>query len=988
MQLLKRLNSPAPSAVPPSTNGNGVSSLRRWCGTLVRAGGLLGLVLIGTTNAAAQAQSTTELTRFLDAQFTARTTSTCTTGRLPEDECRCLWRSFARRVTAEVVLQRVAAERSAGRSLSTTQAMEALIAESLPAAIADCRPGAGPSALPVSQAAARAQLRGEAAMRQGDFREAAQLLEQAVAEHISSVGERHPASWSAMSSLARLYGELGRAVDHVLLNEKVVRLRTEALGEGDPETLTAMNNLAISYGSIGRIRDQVSLLERILRVRSAKMGERDADTIGSMVNLAASYRDSGRMAEALPLLEKAVLLRTQLLGERDPDTLLAMSNLAAAYGRVKRTADELAINQRVLRLRIEVLGERNRATLVSMNNLAVSLGSAGRWSDAIALGDKTLRLSAELLGDSHRSTLSSMGNLASAYLRGGRPREAAALSQRFVVGAEAIRAQPGIAAEYRQALFSDSAEAYRVFAAAHASTGQMEEAWRLVELGKARTLLEGMVSRRAERSGALPAADQDRLEALRRRVGALEQQIARAEKPESRQALEETRKQVVIQLEDLQGQLRSRHPKFAQLSDIKLMDARELRKLLPTNAVAVSYFLVGDEVAALVANAAGSLHRVELGLVPRIGDAVEMLRRGQAESRPLQKVLADEQRRAWRAPNGSFWLLPTSEPPPGGSVEAVDTLEVSKYLSDRLLKPLATHLKDKSLWIISPDGPLAQVAFEALPFGAEGKRVVSRGEIVYTQSLSTYALGRALQQQYERLPSRQSLFAVGNPLYSERPLNPQERRSARREASVRTAQQLPALDGVWEALPGTEREVKAVAALFPGSAAVHSGEQATEQHLQSLNARGQLKNYRYILMSVHGFLSADKPALSAIVLGLRTRTEEADGYVTASEWPGYDLRSDLMVLSACDTGVGQIVTGEGVLGLPYALLVAGNVNTILTLWPIDDFATTEFVTSLFTRLKAGRSAAQALAETKREFIHHKKYSHPRFWAPFILVGSG
>jgi CHAT domain-containing protein len=76
------------------------------------------------------------------------------------------------------------------------------------------------------------------------------------------------------------------------------------------------------------------------------------------------------------------------------------------------------------------------------------------------------------------------------------------------------------------------------------------------------------------------------------------------------------------------------------------------------------------------------------------------------------------------------------------------------------------------------------------------------------------------------------------------------------------------------------------------------------------------------------------------------------------------------------------------MGLPFALFVAGNVNTILSLWPVDDEATAEFVKNLFTKLKAGQNATRALANTKREFLKHPKFSHPSYWAPFVLVGAG
>jgi CHAT domain-containing protein len=94
----------------------------------------------------------------------------------------------------------------------------------------------------------------------------------------------------------------------------------------------------------------------------------------------------------------------------------------------------------------------------------------------------------------------------------------------------------------------------------------------------------------------------------------------------------------------------------------------------------------------------------------------------------------------------------------------------------------------------------------------------------------------------------------------------------------------------------------------------------------------------------------------------------------------------LIVLSACDTGVGKLVHGEGIIGLPYALYVAGNKNLLLTLWPIDDDATQEFMRQFFGYLKAGELASTALAKTKRAFARRDEYADPRFWAPFVLYG--
>ena len=129
-----------------------------------------------------------------------------------------------------------------------------------------------------------------------------------------------------------------------------------------------------------------------------------------------------------------------------------------------------------------------------------------------------------------------------------------------------------------------------------------------------------------------------------------------------------------------------------------------------------------------------------------------------------------------------------------------------------------------------------------------------------------------------------------------------------------------------------------------------------------------------------------KTRRSPAVLSQQGNPPEIDGYVTASEWPLYDVKSDLTVLSACDTGVGRTQAGESVMGLPYALFVAGNKNTLLSLWPVDDDATAEFMRRFFTKLKAGVSQPDALRQTKQELVQHPQGSNPRNRASHVLYG--
>lgn len=144
--------------------------------------------------------------------------------------------------------------------------------------------------------------------------------------------------------------------------------------------------------------------------------------------------------------------------------------------------------------------------------------------------------------------------------------------------------------------------------------------------------------------------------------------------------------------------------------------------------------------------------------------------------------------------------------------------------------------------------------------------------------------------------------------------------------------------------------------------------------------------YHYLHFAAHGYHSTQVPALGSLVLNQVGNAPTADCFVTAVERPAFSLASDLIVLSACDPEVGDVAQGEGAMGLPDALFATGNRNTLLTLWPIIDPTTTEFVKKFFARTARGEPQARLLTGTKCEFLAWP-LARPVFWAGFVLYGN-
>ena len=494
-------------------------------------------------------------------------------------------------------------------------------------------------------------------------------------------------------------------------------------------------------------------------------------------------------------------------------------------------------------------------------------------------------------------------------------------------------------------------------------------------MSKARTLLESLATKLAAQQSGLTATEQQQLRDDEARLAFLNNRIAKALKNNrlaEQMVLATEKNQLISQFNQFHQELMAKYPKYARLSEVQIVGAKEGAKYLPADAVLINYLVDNNNVLAFTLQYDGTLTAHNLGKIP-----------------DLKKNLESYQRQ--------LSLLGRGRPIKRSQKFHKDIETLSRELGKQLLGPLSALIKDKSHWIISPDGLLALLPFETLRIEGEEQLVIAQHQVSYVQSLSVLKLLQERDKVYQSLKNRGTLLAMGAPLYGNLGTSKTKGNLSTTDFNIARSlvmrgsdygRALRQLDMKWRNLPGALRELEQLEALFKETdPRIYKQADATEAQLQSLNQQGELAKYRYLVFSAHGYLSSEVPALSSIVLGQVNNPEGIDGYVTAGEWPSYDLKSDLMVLSACETGVGEVVGGEGVMGLPYAFYVAGNKNTILTLWSISDNVTTEFVTRFFAKLKAGMGQLEALAATKREFIKKGgRYSNPAYWAAFVLYG--
>ena len=324
------------------------------------------------------------------------------------------------------------------------------------------------------------------------------------------------------------------------------------------------------------------------------------------------------------------------------------------------------------------------------------------------------------------------------------------------------------------------------------------------------------------------------------------------------------------------------------------------------------------------------------------------------------------------------------------SSQSMGIEEESQRTYALLFAPLEAAVAGKKQLVISPDG-----ALNLLPFGA---LMNARGQYLMRAKTITYVTsGRDLLRSSVKGKGASKTTIFADPAF--------EKLDSRKKSSLRGSRSVDFSSMRWSSLPATGKEAEALEKIVAG-ATVYRGAEATEERMKALRSPKILhvathgfflkptENKRANLVDGWGSLIArstgeENPLLRSglILAGPGERAEAEDGVLTALEASSMDLGgTELVVLSACDTGVGDISLGDGVHGLRRALVVAGAKSLLMSLWKVDDDATRHLMSGYYRKLAKGLPSAAALRQMQVAMSRSERYSHPMYWAAFIPVG--
>ncbi|MEM8556254.1 MAG: CHAT domain-containing protein [Bacteroidota bacterium] len=813
--------------------------------------------------------------------------------------------------------------------------------------------------------------------RRGDYGDAEVVARSAVAAQQDVLSDTHPDLATSLNNLATIVEAGGDYAAARGYHERALAIREAVLPSGDPLVAQSQSNLAAVLYRIGDYAEARRLFEAALAAREATLGAAHPDVALNLNNLALVVYELDGAAAARPLAERAYALREAALGTTHPATLESMSNLAVLLTALGEHQGAVSLLERALTGYRTTFDAAHPMIATVENNLALAREQAGAPDDVLAAYERALASAENTYGPHHPQVASALNNLALARLD-------VASREDDSNGVEAaarmlLRAARILDRHADEALGTLSAaeQARLVETVLRPQTSLLLSAWRALTAYDRPALLAEIYPLVARWKGLL-------LHGLRRETAI----AALADDPQYADdvaALVNVRAGLAAWGQEAEtGPLEDRRARHADLTATKEALERRLARALPWEAQTDP--LRHRDAPALTEVLAPGEALVDLYRYSHLdgeghqGDYYGAVVIGAGASEPHlisfgAASLTDRDVAAWHA---------------AASAGDAATDEVGTLVR-RLWWRIATALPEgtERVWI-SPDAMLSRV-----PFALLAEEDADAGSGIPSLLVSVVASPRALVRlrQTDRTDADGLLLAGGVAFGT----------NAAGEA-------LP-----FAPLPGTEAEVEALATIAARTglnATVLTGAKPT-----AAAVRATLPGTRYVHLATHGFFEATDPALEMtspsrsgtlgdatpeqseprglarsplVESGLAFANANAGpaGRLTAEELVGLDLSSaDLVVLSACETGRGSEVVGQGVLGLQASLLAAGARGLLMSLWAVPDASTALLMERFYEGLwEQGLEPAAALRAAQRA-VRAEGYVAPLHWAGWVFVGE-
>jgi CHAT domain-containing protein/Tfp pilus assembly protein PilF len=842
---------------------------------------------------------------------------------------------------------------------------------------------------------------------EGQYRKAEDLYIESERLFKETLGENHPDYASLLNNIALLYNETGRYSDAEILYKKVLEATKISLGEKHPEYATSLNNLALLFKDMGQYEKAEPLYLQSMKIRKEVLGASHPEYGASLNNLAALYQSMGRYKQAEPLYNQALEISRKVFGEKHLEFASSLLNLAGLYENMAQYEKSEKLYTQALQTIKSGFGENHPDYAIALNNLALLQQKTRKYESAEQLYKQDLDLTEKTFGNNHPSYATGLSNLAGLYENMGKYAESEKLYLQAI--------------QIRLAVLGDKHPDYAVLC---------------YDLARVNTVL-----------GKLDEAETNWVKALSNylhQINAYFPSMSEKEKEEFYLTIKDKFEQfnsfAVLRsktnpaitgmmynnqlatkalLFNASNKVRERIINSGNPELIELYKSWQAEKEL----LARLYSLSKDEIKKRNINL-DSLEKKANQSEKDLSLKSELFKNSSEKQtfiwQEVQQTLKPEEAAVemirfvkYKADSGGTYTdsvyyaglvisSQTKDKPVLVLLKNGKDLE-TKYIKyykntirfkvqdDYCYKEYWKRLKDGLSGVrkiyFSPDGVYNQINLISLKDAQTGSFVADEMDIqVVTNSKDLLSFTSSGSNSNKITLFGNADFTLGDPNAA----------------------------GKLSNLPGTEEEVKKVDQIAKSkgwSEKLYTGKEATEETLKSIS------EVRVLHVATHGYFEKDievtegedkndldphsNPLLrsgimlagAGITMEKRTNLEAAgldtkndDGILSAYEAMNLSLdKTELVVLSACETGLGDVKNGEGVYGLQRAFRVAGARSLIISLWKVNDETTQKLMTAFYEEWLKGKTKREAFKAAQQAI--RSQYPDPYYWAAFIMVGE-
>ncbi len=714
---------------------------------------------------------------------------------------------------------------------------------------------------------------------------------------------------------------------------------------GSPERIaTSLNNIGLLYKRLGEYEKASDYYQQSLALKDDRSDPRSIAT--TTKNLGMLLWEQGKIEEAAEHYRKAMELRKQTSNPYDiASSLNTMITLEIENKNFER-AWEYA-NQ------IQQIGDSTDSYSI-LEDAATHAGLIyeARGKDKEALHQfKKAHAYSQFLPENKQ--LVSLENMARQYHKMNSD-SALIYGQQVIEIIENNRSRAGSVSDLKTGYFQKHSDFYvELTSWVLQYEKNTPRAFELVEQAKARALRDDLAKARQNIDQKLPEEVRVERNEKRNEIDSLYTQLDITSDLQEQSKINQTIQTAELELAAYENELAEQYPVLQKVQSSEAINLERAQSLIDEDTAVLQYAISDKDLLIFLI----CQDDVQLKRVP-ISD-------GQSMDSTLTRQVAD------------FRDAILSNAPK-------ETLRKhSENLSGKLIRPFQQQLKNYEQLIVVPDGALAYMPFEAIT--QDNRYLIEDYHIKYVPSLTTLTL---LDQSR---PEKQSdLLAVAGSQFNENSS----------EVSVSSKGRLASL-------PSTNMEVDSIASHFQ-QRAILKDDLVTEQNLKN---RLQENSYRYVHLATHGIIDETQPGRSGLALSSGdeiTPSSQEDGMLRSSEIFGLNINSDMVVLSACNTGLGEVVKGEGMLGMQRSFFFAGASTVVVSLWNVYDRSTASLMNGFYKALINAEpqdswidtalrwvgwdeslpfgEKAPSMREAKLQMINHPLFNHPVYWAPFIVVG--